>query len=142
MKRFLTCSLLSITLFSSFNIFAQNKISNESVDPNLVISVHQDITIPSNVIHVLKDSSVTFDHDSGIDWDNGYRTVWGETQAKQGNIKLDSYTRARFETYPFGLPYLDSGRVWSTNQGKSFARSGKEKYDALDSGVAKTYYGI
>jgi hypothetical protein len=70
--------------------------------------------------------------------------VWGSTQASQGTIKLDSYTRARFEMpwYLGGRIYLDSGREWSINQGKSYAQSGTELYKPLESGVAKTYYGI
>lgn len=114
----------------------------EENNPNIVISTHEDVKVPENVSieGVSARVSVTYDPDSGIVWDHGYRYVWGSCQAKQGQIKLDSYSRARFEKLLYN--YCDSGRVWSKNQGRSYAESGKELYDSLNSGVAHTYYGI
>lgn len=129
-------------LGSSMSVFAAEPSNDLSNDPNLVITTHEDVVVPGNVSVQKASVSVTYDPDSGIDWDKGYRSVWGSCQAKQGTIKLDSYSRARFEALITGLPYLDSGRVWSTNQGRSFARSGWELFSTLDSGVAHTYYGI
>lgn len=149
MKKLFCLSIMLVTLIStSFPALAAEKESKD-VNPNQIISTQEDIKIPQNVLSAnssITNStlavSVTYDTDSGIDWDKGYRSVWGSCQAKQGTVKLDSYSRARFETLIGGLPYLDSGRVWSTNQGTSFAQSGWELYDALNSGVAHTYYGI
>lgn len=118
-------------------------LANESVNnPDLIITTHEDVVIPNNVVIQKTRSSITYDPDSGIEWDRGYRTVWGSCQAKQGNVKLNSYSRARFEHLITHSPYLDSGRVWSTNQGRSYAESGKELYKNGSSGVAHTYYGI
>lgn len=112
-------------------------------NPNLVITTQENVNIPNNVsVEKTARGSITYAPASGIDWDRGYRTVWGSCQASQGTVKLDSYSRARFERLITGSPYLDSGRVWSENQEKSFARSGSELYSTLDSGVAHTYYGI
>lgn len=117
--------------------------ANESVsNPNLIITTHEDVVIPDNIVIQNTRSSITYDPGSGIDWDKGYRSVWGSCQAMQGSINLDSYSRARFERLITGTPYLDSGRVWSINQGRSFARSGWELYSTLDSGTAHTYYGV
>jgi len=110
------------------------------IDPNVVISVHENVNVPPNVS--LARSSITYSHNSTVNWDKGYRWVTANTQAKQGTVKLDSYTRARFEMLITGAPYCDSGRCWSTKQGRSYATSGKELYKALESGVAKSYYGI
>jgi len=141
------CSALIILASSSSTALAVEK---EYVDPNQVISICEDVVIPQNVIMATNSYaivastavSVTYDPASGIEWNQGYRSVWGSCQAKQGSINLDSYSRARFETLILGSPYLDSGRVWSTNQGRSYAESGRELYDAWNSGVAHTYYGI
>lgn len=129
---------VATVLGSSMSVFA----AAPSNDPNLIISTHEDVVTPKNVMVQNARSSITYDPNSGIDWNKGYRSVWGSCQAKQGSIKLDSYSRARFETLITRSPYLDSGRVWSTNQGRSFAQSGWELYSTLDSGVAHTYYGI
>ena len=138
--------LLALGIFTSMNVsvFA-NDISttneNKPKNPNIVIETNQNISIPGNVS--LLTSSVTFDHDADIIWNKGSRQVKGNTQAKQGKINLSSYTRARFENYITGRPYLDSVRVWSATEGsRSYASSGWEYYDAINSGVAHTYYGI
>lgn len=125
---------------SSMSVLAAESANN----PNLVISTHEDVILPENVSveKALTRGSISYDPKSGIDWDRGYRSVWGSCQAKQGTVNLDSYSRARFESLVLGTPYLDSGRVWSVNQGRSFARSGWELYDTFNSGVAHTYYGI
>ena len=139
--------LMLICCMVLFNAGALRIDAKEINDPNVVIMTHEDVKMKDAFISSKKMKvkgtkavKVTYDPKSGIDWDKGYRTVWGSCQAKQGSINLDSYSRARFEK--FGSPYLDSGRVWSTNQGRSFARSGSELYDSLNSGVAHTYYGI
>lgn len=138
--------LLALGIFTSMNVsvFA-NDISttneNKPKNANIVIETNQNISIPDNVS--LLTSSITFDHNADIIWDKGSRQVKGNTQAKQGKINLSSYTRARFENYITGRPYLDSGRVWSATEGsRSYASSGWEYYDNVNSGVAHTYYGI
>jgi hypothetical protein len=132
----LLCGLLTT---STIPVLASGK-GGEVMDPNVVISVRENINIPSNVS--LTRSSITYDHKSSIKWNKGYRWITANTQAKQGAVKLNSYTRARFETLILGSPYCDSGRCWSNKQGRSYATSGKELYQMLNSGVAKTYYGI
>lgn len=140
MKKLVCLAAITATMLgSSLTVFA----AEPSNDPNFVITTHEDVVTPKNVSYQESRAvSVTYDPKSGIDWDKGYRSVWGSCQAKQGKINLDSYSRARFEALITGIPYLDSDRVWSTNQGRSFARSGWELYKDLDSGVAHTYYGI
>lgn len=138
MKKLICLVATATILGSSMSVFAAEPAN----DPNLVITTHEDVVAPENVKIQEARSSITYDPDSGIDWDKGYRSVWGSCQAKQGSVKLDSYSRARFERLITGSPYLDSGRVWSTNRGRSFARSGWELYKTLDSGVAHTYYGV
>lgn len=146
-KKIMGLALSSCLLLASVPAYAADSAAepNQAVDPNLVISTKEELHIPSNVtvnsITPLDNASITYDHNHGIDWDGNNRQVWGNTQAQQGKTKLDSYTRARFEQLT-GSVYGDSGRVWSTNQGRSYARSDWENYNALRSGVAKTYYGI
>lgn len=138
--------LLALGIFTSMNVsvFANdNSIANlnQPKDPNTIIETNQNISIPDNVSLLSYD--IAYDHNSKINWDKGDRQVTGNTQARQGSLNLSSYTRARFENYITGRPYLDSGRVWSVKQGaRSYAASGWERYDAIDSGVAHTYYGI
>lgn len=131
-------TIVATILGSSVSVLANESVNN----PDLIITTHEDVVIPNNVVIQKTRSSITYDPDSGIEWDRGYRTVWGSCQAKQGNVKLNSYSRARFEHLITHSPYLDSGRVWSTNQGRSYAESGKELYKNGSSGVAHTYYGI
>ncbi|WP_025682493.1 hypothetical protein [Paenibacillus maysiensis] len=146
----MSLALSSCLLLGSVPAYAADSTveSNQAVDPNLVISTKEELTIPNNVtvysVTALNNASITYDHNSGIDWDKGNRQVWGNIQAQQGNLQLDSYTRARFEHtwVQGGSVYGDSGRVWSTKQGRSYARSDWENYNSLNSGVAKTYYGI
>ncbi|MCM3135270.1 hypothetical protein M3629_21030 [Paenibacillus polysaccharolyticus] len=146
-KKAIGIALSSCLLLSSVPAYADG-LSNSAPNPNQVISIKEEVTIPGNVTlasdNVLQASSISYDHNSGIDWDKGRRQVWGNTQAKQGSVKLNSYTRARYERswIQGGGSYGDSGRVWSSNKGRSYARSDWEKYDTLNSGVAKTYYGI
>ncbi|WP_338707960.1 hypothetical protein [Paenibacillus amylolyticus] len=146
-KKIMAVAMCSCLLLSSIPAYADGN-SNQPNDPNLVISTKEEITIPGNVTfatdQVIQASSITYDHKSGIDWDRGSRQVWGNTQAKQGSVKLDSYSRARFERAWFqgGGSYGDSGRVWSSKKGRSYARSDWEYYSTTNSGVAKTYYGI
>ncbi|OBA05659.1 hypothetical protein A9P44_13205 [Paenibacillus polymyxa] len=146
-KKIMGLALSSGLLLASVPAYAADSAAepNQAVDPNLVISTKEELHIPSNVtvnsITPLDNASITYDHNHGIDWDGNNRQVWGNTQAQQGKTKLDSYTRARFEQLT-GSVYGDSGRVWSANQGRSYARSDWENYNALRSGVAKTYYGI
>ena len=123
--------LMLICCMVLFNAGALRIDAKEIDNSNVVVMTHEDVkmkgaSISSKKMKVkgAKAVKVTYDPKSGIDWDKGYRTVWGSCQAKQGSINLDS------------------GRVWSTNQGRSFARSGSELYDSLNSGVAHTYYGI
>ncbi|MBE0340605.1 hypothetical protein E4V51_04535 [Paenibacillus sp. 28ISP30-2] len=149
-KKIMGLALSSCLLLGSVPAYAADSAAepNQAVDPNLVISTKEELHIPNNVtvnsITALNNASITYDHNSGIDWDRGNRQVWGNTQAQQGDTKLDSYTRARFEhaLVQGGSVYGDSGRVWSTNKGRSYARSDWENYNSLKSGVAKTYYGI
>jgi len=125
-----------VFLLNSDGVFANNEFDSNA---NKVISVHENISFAPGIMAF---SSISYDHNGYVEWDKGYRRAVGNTQATQGSVKLDSYSRARFETLILGTAYLDSGRVWSSNQGRSWAYSGWELYSALDSGVAKTYYGI
>lgn len=150
-KKIIGIALSSCLLLGAIPAYAADNAvePNQTVDPNLVISVKEELTIPSNVTvysaAALDTSSVTYDHNSGISWNLGERQVWGNTQATQGTIKLSSYTRARYEHewYQGGSIYGDSGRVWSSIPGgRSYAASDWEYFNTFNSGVAKTYYGI
>lgn len=142
MKKIISLSLTVAMCASMATISSASENNNYDVpDPNQVISIHEDVHVPNNV--TLYSYPVTYDHNSEIVWDRGYRQVKGDTQAKQGTINISSYTRARFESWPGGVPYADSGRQWSDPEGsRSRAESGWELYSALDSGIACTYYGI
>lgn len=139
------CSLIIALIAISIPMCAMAAIDYSTDEKaNQIESTHQDITLPSNITTLAVDK-VKYDHNYGVEWPSGSkRYCWGQTQAKQGSTKITSYTRARFEYkwYQGGGYYCDSGRCWSkTTGGKSYAKSGTETYDALDSGVAKTYYG-
>ena len=139
-----TLSVATLIYCSSF-VFASDKGKENKVDPNAIVSINENITIPQNVrIASVQMTSVTYDENHGIESSLGSRYCWQSCQASQGTVKLDSYSRARFEHTWFqgGGIYGDSGRVWSTNQGESYAAFDWEVFDALNSGVARTYYGI
>lgn len=101
------------------------------------------ISVTAGILSV--SAAIGADHESSIEWDQSWRMVSANTQAYQINggnnekTNIDSYSRARFEHW--FSSYGDSGRVWSTNAGRSYAYSEWELYKALDSGVAKTYWG-
>jgi|GEM_PF-1931635 len=150
-KKFLGLAMCTFLLLGSVPAYADvgPLNSDQAVNSGLVISTKEtSVIIPSNVtissIRALDTSSITYDHSAGISWDKGERQVWGNTQAKQGDTKLDSYTRARFEHtwYQGGSIYGDSGRVWRSNKGRSYAYSDWETFNSFNSGVANTYYGI
>lgn len=108
-----------------------------------VISVNEDL-LPENVT-IQPRVSIEYDHQSGTESADKWKTryCWGRTQASQGNIKLSSYTRARYESIiPFGGITGDSDRVWSKVEGgPSYAESGTVSADTFSQWVAHTYYG-
>lgn len=141
MKKFIILLGVVCFIFVCSSAYAAELPS--SIDPNLVIATQEkSIALPNNVI--IMANPVTYDEDHNIVWNGGYRYCWQRTQAMQGATMLDSYSRARFEHtwWQGGGVYLDSGRCWSQNAGPSYAQSGTELYDAMNSGVAATYYGI
>lgn len=128
-------SLLLIAIFG----FDLKAVKAEEADLYTVISTCE--SLPDNIC-MRTENPVTFDHTAGTDSKDNYvtRYCWGLTQCWQGNIKLDSYTRARYESI-FGGITADSGRQWSENQGKSYAESGNVSADIGSQWVGHTYYG-
>lgn len=94
------------------------------------------------IIYMSAANPVTFDHTAGTSSHDNYvtRYCWGLTQCYQGSIKLDSYTRARYENF-LGMITADSGRQWSENQGQSYAESDSVSADIGSQWVGHTYYG-
>lgn len=129
---FVGLSLLFI--FSSLPFSVQASPSN----PNEVTSTF--VQIPDNVLP--RTNNIKYDHTARIHWDRGYRAVSARTQATRFGVKMNSYSRARFERpWYLGGNYHDTGRVNSTNGNASYAITKYELYNNASSGKAATYYG-
>lgn len=139
----LVCAVCAAFSLAILPVYAEEYTN----DFDQIIEIQENVTLPGNVslLDTTRAVSVTYDHNSEIEGNQGKRRIHADTQAMQGTIKLSSYTRARFEREWFqgGGVYGDSGRCWSaTPGGRSYATSGWDTYDFLESGMAKTYYGI
>lgn len=123
--------VLSLSSVYAIDIDSKDKVKLDKTDKNYVESV----------LEGMYALSIMFDHDSGINYSGNSRQVWGRTQAWDENAqKLNSYTRARFEELVLGTVKCDSGRVYSTGAGASYAESGW-LYSDQYTYIAKTYYG-
>lgn len=151
MKKIYFGLLLSLSLIGGASTALANETDTDTIDPNEIISSRLDVGLEENKLEqnnfiTRSTRAVTsFNHQPGIHWNKGYRSVSSWTQAKQGKNNVSSYSRARFE-YPWymgGGTYYDTGRKNSPKFGApSYAKTKAELYRDGKSGMAATYYGI